>query len=282
MKEILLILLVSVSLKGMEQENSREQAKKIIKQLVQEAIEEKERSYENSGVIVARPIFIKAEVDTGPIHIDDEKGIMVADGKVFIVDYKNQAITKKLQMQSRIELSHNAGAAIVAVTAIKNMVGAAHTTTILLGEDKGRILVLDPEDCQFRTLGQVPGRILSFAINRKGDRIAVRFTGKDSEGLPVPCFALSAAYLQKQNELKTITDSEKRRSWRSINNWQWTEFFTEQCKHEVKAITVKKKYCITECATGYLEKWKIKHASTNPRLKCIKKTKIEEGGKRNV
>ena len=72
MKEILLILLVSVSLKGMEQENSREQAKKIIKQLVQEAIEEKERSYENSGVIVARPIFIKAEVDTGPIHIDDE------------------------------------------------------------------------------------------------------------------------------------------------------------------------------------------------------------------
>ena len=237
MKKILFILLIPVYLMGMEKD-SYEQAKTIIKQLVQEAIEEKERSYENSGVVVARPIFIKSEVDSGPIYIDDEKGIMVADGKVFIVDYKSRTITKKLQMLSRIELSHNAAPAIVAVAAIKNMVGAAHPDNILLGEDKGRILVLDPEEYQFRTLGQVSGRILSFAINRKGDRIAVRFTSKDSEDLPVPCFALSAAYLQKQNELKVITEAEKRHSWRSVDNWQWTELLFPQCIHEVQAITL--------------------------------------------
>lgn len=278
MKRIVLFLMISHLMNAMERPIDTYAAiREKVKKLVDLAIEKKEKQYEHSGVVSLSPAMVQAEVDSGPVHIDDEKALMVTDGKLFFVNYKNETISHYMNLPR-----HPADPAIVALMALKNMAGASGER-ILLGQDKGKVLVLDPRELQIRTFGHVHGRVLSIESNADGDLVAVKFTGKDSAGLPVPCFGITQAFQKEQLVVLPNPDSAKPVKWTSALQWNWTEFLTKQCEHEVRAITFENKknengdvikYCITECATDYLERWRIDKPATDPKLVFVNKEKI--------
>lgn len=254
---------------------NHEQIKEKVKQVVIDAIHTKERHYEQKGVVVVPLALIKEEVDAGAIHVDDEKAVLCADGKLFIVDYKKQQLLKQLQLQIGSRFAHKPDAAITAITAIKNMAGSGNEK-ILCGEEHGRILAIDIEEHGFNALGQVQGRINSFVCHPEGTQIAVAFVAKDSADLPVPCFAISKAFLKRRSQSTEITsDNRYSHSWKPNAQYDWTEFLWQKCEHGVKNISFDGEHCITECATGYLETWRVENADENPRLIQIAKTKIK-------
>lgn len=243
MKKVLLILVGMHSAAfSMEKYSPLEMKKIIVKELVRKEIAEEER---------------KKEVDNAVIHFDDEKGVIAANGTIFIVDYKKGVIDKQLIMQSRN--AQNKNPAIVALCSIKNMLGSANEL-FLMAEEKGRILLLDEKECELKMIGDVHGRVLSIAGNPAGNQIAVHFTQNSAEK-SISSIALSVAYTRKKMEAKINAD--KSRTWYTKDIWQWTQFITKHFDYEIEAITFEEEQLIVHSA-DYWENWFIKNPENNP------------------
>ena len=211
--------------------------------------------------------LIKPEVDGGKYCEYGDRGILCADNKLFIVDlYKGTS--RFLPIPGRIESDDTKQAAISAIACTK-MLGA-HSERILLGENSGRVLVVDSEKRITKTFGHVEGKVLSFACHPDGKQIAVNYTSTDPISLlSVPCLALSKAYHNLENAASNV--ARNRGSWAPIEH-VWSKFATKPCISGIRIIKFEGDLCVTECGgTGALEKWKIEILENKPQL-----IKVEE------
>lgn len=271
MMKVLVAFIMSMPLVSLSMEPvaMREQT---VKRIVRHAIEKIKHTLEHTNSVAASPLLIQNEIDAGALYMEKEKGYLCADGKIFIVDLAAEKLITYVQMPGRIECVDHAMPAVSALICAQ-LVGADRER-ILLGEDKGRIVIVDPYMHEFKTFGHIDGKILSFICHPAGNQIAVRYTAKDSEGLAVPCFALSVAYLKKLQS--AASTANRRRSWNPGGNWEWTEFLVKPCQHEVRKISFDGEDCLTECATGTLEQWRIENPEQNPQLVLVAQRKIRE------
>ena len=214
--------------------------------------------------------LIGQEVDAGPFCEYEDRGIICADNKLFLVDlYKGKV--KFLTIPGRIEYDDTKQAAVSAIACAK-MLGAS-SERILLGENVGRVLVANPETHEIKTFGHVSGKVLGFACHPMGTQLAVKYASIDSAFLTTPCLALSAAYLKSQKAL-SMNIPKNRRSWAPVGNWEWSDFATKPCEHEVKSIHFEDELCVTECAgTGAIESWKLENLENQPQLVKVSEVK---------
>lgn len=251
---------------------------KNIRELVRAYINKKEGSYVKlpgnlPGSVQLPPKMVDAEVDAAVIALHSNQGYMCADNKIFIVDpLAEKKNVRYITIPRKIDEGDTISPAVSSMACVTNMFGT-NGLRILLGEEKGRVLLADPNALfdAIKSFGQVHGKILSFSCHPAGSQIAVRYTSQDSAGLPVPCLGLACAYLTR---VKDHRPDAFRRSWKPAGQWHWTDFLTKTCEHEVRNITFKDDCCITECAgTGALEKWVIRNPDTKPELIKVEENK---------
>lgn len=229
----------------------------------------------------------KAQVMAGPLCLKDNKGILCAAHTIFIANLIQGKITKTINIPSKLENSdtHRPTPCAIEYAKIEGM----DEEQILLGELDGRVSIVNPRDYLIKTFGNVPGRVLNFFVDSKGEKIALRYESKDEAGKTIPCFAMSQTYESKTSVLQLSAQSlapnlaqstiSKRRSWAppitsNGKSKNWSHFAVQSCSHEVRNIIFEEDYCITFCATGNIEKWEMQNVDTEPKL--VKVAEIEQ------
>ncbi len=215
--------------------------------------------------VVTPPVFMEQQVIAGPMCVHDGKGVICAANTIFMVDLAQEKITRMINIPPRVEPGDITPPTVSVIDSIR-MVGVPRDL-ILLGETHGRILIADPSFGQagqeVKTFGQLDGHILQFAVDKKGKKIAVRYTSKDAAGNALPCFALAAAFKSRIDQANIAQSAaSKRRSWappKEAAQWRWSDFFWRPCLNGIKTIGFEGSECVTECSTGTREKWRIKH-----------------------
>lgn len=239
----------------------------------------KELSSSQRNLVNTPPDLIKAEVLAGPMCLKDNYGVLCAAHMIFLINIVKNTVLKTINIPSRLDSNDTHRPTPCALEYAK-IVGAKEDQ-ILLGELDGHVLIADPETYTVKTFGQLPGRILGFFVDPKGEKFAVKYESKDEANKSIPCFALAAAYEFKRSVLNASTKSlapnlaqsaiNKRRSWapaltESGRLKSWSHFAVQTCNHEVKHISFEEDYCVTHCATGNVERWLMKNVDTNPEL----------------
>lgn len=247
--------------------------------------QEMSSSYRN--LVNLPPVAIKAEVMAGPLSLRENKGALCAAHTVFIANLIQGKIIKTIYIPSKLENTDTHRPTPCAIDYAK--VDGMEEEQILLGELDGRVSIVNPKEHLIKTFGHVPGRVLGFFVDPKGEKIAVRYESKDEAGKTIPCFALAMTYTAKLGALNMSVKSlapnlaqsaiSKRRSWAppltaSGKSKTWSHFAVQSCTHEVRDITFEEDYCITHCATGNVEKWALKNVDTEPEL--VKVATIEQ------
>lgn len=233
------------------------------------------------------PGLIRNEVLAGPLCLKENRGVLCAAHMIFLINIVQNTILKTINIPSRMEVSdtHRPTPCVVDYAKIDGM----EEEQILLGELDGRISFANPTSYEVKTFDHVPGRVLGFFVDPKGEKIAVKYESKDAAGKTIPCFAVAAVYSFKTNVLNMSAKSlapnlaqsalSKHRSWApsltaSGKSKSWSRFAVQTCNHEVTHITFEEDHCITHCATGNVEKWAMKDLDTDPKL--VKVAQIEQ------
>lgn len=307
LKKIILLLMVPWLTIGMEQivsPKSTPEGKRLRQLVIDSLIEtekkqaaaepkkdekyyKKEMSLPYRYSVNTPPVATRAQVMAGPLCIKENKGVLCAAHAVYVINLIQNKIIKTINIPSKIEGTdtHRPTPCVVDYAKMDGM----EEEQILLGELDGRILIADPVSHLVQTFGQVPGRVLGFFVDPKGEKIALRYESKDEANKTIPCFAVAAAYAFQSSILnvsaKTLAPNlaqsalSKRRSWAppltsSGKSITWSHFAVQHCNHEVRNITFEEDYCITHCATGNIEKWEIQNIDTEPKL--VKVAQIEQ------
>lgn len=238
------------------------------------------------SVITPEP-FIQEQVMAGPLCVEDNIGILCAAHIIFMVNLIQGKVTKTINLPGKLEQTdtHRPTPCSVAYARIAGV----PEKQIIVGEIDGRVLIADPASYAVKTFGQVAGKALGLFIDPQGEKIAVRYESKDEAGKAIPCFALAGVYEPKENVERLSGKSlaanlaqsaiSKRRSWAppltsSNRSKQWSHFVNQSCNHEVRNITFEEDCCVTHCATGNIEKWKLENIDTEPKL--VKVAQIEQ------
>lgn len=238
-------------------------------------------AYHKAEQPLNREKAIQEELDKGQYFISPEKRVVCAHNLVMFFDAQNQ-LYHSLPIPVKVDSE------LVAIKAIclARLAGSSGDK-ILLGQEDGAILIgsaekeHSPEKMKIKTLGQVKGPILSFAVHPNGTQIAVRFASKEERYIDIPCLGLSCTYVpdKQVNPLEISqpkvgsyisvdgTKKVRRRSFIPEGTLDWTPFLSKPCEHAVKnSIRFDNNHCITECETGNIEAWHIINPATNPEL----------------
>lgn len=246
----------------------------------------KEMGSAHRNLVNTPPVANQAQVMAGPLDIKDNKGVLCAAHSIYLINLIQNKIIKTITIPSKVEETDRHEPMPCCVKYAK--IASLEEEQILIGEATGRVLIANPGGPSVNRFDKLPGKVLGFFVDPKGEKIAVRYETKDQEGKTIPCFALAAEYEFKRSRLNTSVKSldtnmvqsavNKRRSWAppltaSGKAKPWSHFVTQVCNHEVTNITFEEGYCVTHCATGNIEKWTIKNIDTNPEL--VKVAQIE-------
>lgn len=246
-----------------------------------------ELSSSQRNLVNLSPGIIRNEVLAGPLDLKENKGVLCAAHTLFLINIVKNTIFKTINIPSKMESSdlHRPTPCCVKYAKLSGI----DEDQILVGELDGRVLIADPQSHLLKTFGHLPGRVLAFFVDDKGEKIGVKYESKDADNKSVPCFALAEIYESKISALHLSNKSlapnlaqsaiNKRRSWApplhtSGKFKTWSDFAVQHCTHEVRDISFEEGYCVTHCATGNIEKWIIQNIDTAPEL--VKISQIEQ------
>lgn len=227
------------------------------------------------------PELLKKEVEQGARCEFGDYAIICAHGSIHQVDLYKKKVKQSIKVNVKIEEEDKMNPLFTAV-ACGELSGFSQVQTFL-GEDSGRISVVGLEEqkhksqgsCLPKSFGKVDGKVLSFHFDPEGKHIAVKYVGKDSQGLPVPCIALSKVFhksltaVQKTGSYLAVKAAlSKSRSWKSTNDdYDWSPFVGKPCDYGVEDIRFDKDCCITKCSSTHKEeRWVLKNPEGKPEL----------------